>query len=246
MNLVTLEGSDMTLRHVVVRGVSGFERVGETLNDIWMAEIKKNQLAGAIGGVAPIKSFVGLGTSAKNLVSIPLSEYEKDGRLMRAIGKGVNGFAKNTAGELIRLGAKVAIGTQTLLQNTEEFLSGADPNGNAIVVVEGDEDDESGQGRVISLYADQPESIRTGLREAGKSLRSNFRDAQAALSTLPAEMAERGDAKGALMAFARIAPRAALRPAIGVTTAVAKTLQGVSNTMEPERKRLREDKYKRH
>ncbi|CCX34878.1 Similar to Autophagy-related protein 2; acc. no. Q0CSI0 [Pyronema omphalodes CBS 100304] len=221
MNLVTLEGSDMTLRHVVVRG-----------------------LAGAIGGVAPIKSFVGLGTSAKNLVSIPLSEYEKDGRLMRAIGKGMNGFAKNTAGELIRLGAKVAIGTQTLLQNTEEFLSGADPN--AIVVVEGDEDDETGTGRVISLYADQPESIRTGLREAGKSLRSNFRDAQAALSTLPAEMAERGDAKGALMAFARIAPRAALRPAIGVTTAVAKTLQGVSNTMEPERKRLREDKYKRH
>ncbi|KAI5821063.1 hypothetical protein BZA77DRAFT_417 [Pyronema omphalodes] len=246
MNLVTLEGSDMTLRHVVVRGVSGFERVGETLNDIWMAEIKKNQLGGAISGVAPIKSFVGLGTSAKNLVSIPLSEYEKDGRLMRAIGKGVNGFAKNTAGELLRLGAKVAIGTQTLLQNTEEFLSGADPTGNAIVVVEGDDDDESGQGRVISLYADQPESIRVGLREAGKSLRSNFRDAKSALYMLPGEMSERGDAKGALMALARIAPRAALRPAIGVTTAVAKTLQGVSNTMEPERKRLREDKYKRH
>jgi autophagy-related protein 2 len=85
-----------------------------------------------------------------------------------------------------------------------------------------------------------------GLHGASRSLRRNFRDAKDAIFTLPAEMAEGGDARGVAIAIARAAPRAVIRPAIGVSEAVGRTLMGVGNAMEPERKRAREDKYKRH
>jgi autophagy-related protein 2 len=84
------------------------------------------------------------------------------------------------------------------------------------------------------------------LRGASRSLKRNFGEARDAILTLPAEMAERGDARGAATAFARAAPIAVIRPVIGVSEAVSRTLMGVGNAMEPERRRRRDDKYKRH
>lgn len=59
-------------------------------------------------------------------------------------------------------------------------------------------------------------------------------------------MAESGDARGVAAAIARAAPRAVIRPVIGVSEAVGRTLMGVGNAMEPERRRARNDKYKRY
>ncbi|KAF8254138.1 hypothetical protein K440DRAFT_157128 [Wilcoxina mikolae CBS 423.85] len=242
MNFFILEEADMVLKHVILHGISGFPRMSKVLNDTWMPDIQKTQLGGVLAGVAPVRSLVNLGKGARDLVVVPVREYRKDGRIVRSLQKGVGGFVRNTAGELVRLGAKVAVGTQALLQNAEGALSGGGEN---YMVVEIEDDDEPESERMVSLYADQPEGIVQGLRGASRSLRRNFGDARDAILTLPAEMAEGGDARGVAAAIARAAPRAVIRPVIGVSEAVGRTLMGVGNAMEPERRRAREDKYKR-
>jgi autophagy-related protein 2 len=254
MNFFILDEADMVLRRVILHGISGFTRMSKVLNDTWMPDIQKTQLPGVLAGVAPVRSLVNLGAGARDLFVVPMREYKKDGRIVRSLQKGVGGFVRNTAGELVRLGAKVAVGTQALLQSAEGVLTGGAAGGgvggNGFTVIEiGDDDEEGAAGegeRIVSLYADQPESVLQGLRGAQRSLRRNFGEARDAIMTLPAEIAEGGDARGVAIAVARAAPKAVIRPVIGVSEALGRTLMGVGNAMEPERKKAREDKYKRY
>ncbi len=55
-------------------------------------------------------------------MEIPIREYRKDGRIVRSIGKGVSAFARTTGTEVVKLGAKLAIGTQYALQGAEGML----------------------------------------------------------------------------------------------------------------------------
>lgn len=247
MNFFILEEANMVLRRITLHGISGLDRMSKILNDTWTPDITRNQLGGVLAGVAPVRSLVNIGRAATDLVVVPVREYQKDGRIVRSLQKGVHGFVRNTTGELVRFGAKVAVGTQTLLQATEGVLSGtSDHQVNGFVEFSDDEDSDDHTRRVISLYADQPETVGAGLRAAGAGLRRNFREAREAVMRVPAEMAMRGDAIGAVGAVARAAPVAVLRPMVGVTEAVSRTLMGVGNAMEPEGRRRREEKYKRH
>jgi autophagy-related protein 2 len=262
MNFFILDEADMVLRRVILHGISGFTRMSKVLNDTWMPDIQKTQLPGVLAGVAPVRSLVNLGAGARDLFVVPMREYKKDGRIVRSLQKGVGGFVRNTAGELVRLGTKVAVGTQALLQSAEGALTGGE---HSFTVIEVGDDEEEAEGeRMVSLYADQPESVLQGslrirpffrlcakllvlgLRGASRSLRRNFGEARDAIFTLPAEIAEGGDARGVAFAVARAAPKAVIRPVIGVSEAVGRTLMGVGNAMEPERRKAREDKYKRY
>ncbi|QPG74533.1 hypothetical protein FOA43_001863 [Brettanomyces nanus] len=124
MNFFILEGSSMILKGVTLYGVSGFERLHDLLNEIWMSDIKRNQLGGILAGVAPVKSLVKLGSGFKDLVMVPIKEYNKDKRVWRSLEKGASSFGKTTGNEMLRLGVKLAAGTQALLENTEEILGG--------------------------------------------------------------------------------------------------------------------------
>ncbi|KAI5290292.1 autophagy- protein 2 [Ascosphaera aggregata] len=44
MNFFILEEANMVLRHCIIYGISGFDKLGQTLNDIWMPDVKANQL----------------------------------------------------------------------------------------------------------------------------------------------------------------------------------------------------------
>lgn len=122
MNFFVLDNADMVLRHVIIYGISGFDKLGQTLNDIWMPDVKRNQLPGVLAGLAPIRSLVNVGGGVKDLVVVPMREYQKDGRIVRSIQRGAISFAKTTSNELVKLGAKLAIGTQTVLQGAEDLL----------------------------------------------------------------------------------------------------------------------------
>lgn len=123
MNFFHFEGSDMVLRHVTLTGVSRASKIGELLQEIWTPDVKANQLADVISGISPVRSVVNLGTGIADLVLLPIEEIKKkDGRLSRGIQKGTNSFAKNTTLEVIKLGAKLAIGTQVILEKAESIL----------------------------------------------------------------------------------------------------------------------------
>ncbi|RPA94316.1 hypothetical protein L873DRAFT_1701881 [Choiromyces venosus 120613-1] len=255
MNFFILEEADMVLRHVVLFGISGFPRMGEELNATWMPDIRSHQLGDVLAGVAPVRSLVNLGSGMKDLVVVPMREYKKDGRIVRSLQKGAWKFAKTTTSELVRLGAKVAVGTQNMLQNAEGLFVPTiledGTEGIEYLISDSEEEgdmgpSEHGQKKVISLYADQPLTVAQGLRGAGNSLRRNFGNARDAIMAVPLDIAEQGSAQGAAMAVARAAPVAIIRPMIGATEAVSRTLLGVTNALDPDQKRRVDDKYKKH
>ncbi len=106
MNFLILDGSRMTMRHTIIYGISGFDRLGKTLNDIWMPDIKRHQLPGVLAGLAPVRSLVTVGSGFKDLIEIPIQEYRHNGRIVRSISKGAMAFAKSTGTELVSWGPR--------------------------------------------------------------------------------------------------------------------------------------------
>lgn len=248
MNFFILDQADMVLRHVIIYGVSGFDKLGKTLNDLWMPDVKRNQLPGILAGLAPIRSLVNVGGGVRDLVVVPLKEYRKDGRVVRSIQKGAVAFAKTTTTELVKLGAKLAVGTQTVLQGAEDFLSQQpqqqqQPQPQRSDVAAGWEDAEldDEEKKQISLYADQPVGVMQGLKGAYASLERDLLTARDAIVAMPGEVMESGSAGGAARAVLRGAPTIILRPAMGVSKAVGQTLLGATNSLDPENRRRMED-----
>jgi autophagy-related protein 2 len=242
MNFFILDRADMVLRHVILRGgISGFDKVGIMLNDIWMPDIKRHQLPGILAGLAPVRSLVNVGGGVRDLVTIPVREYRKDGRVVRSLQKGAVAFARTTTGELVKLGAKLAIGAQTVLQGAEDLL--AQPSTDRSDVSGGWEDAEldEEEKKHISLYADQPIGVVQGLRGAYASLERDLLTAKDAIVAIPGEIMESGTAGGAAKAVLRGAPTVILRPAMGVSKAVGQTLMGATNSLDPGNRRRIED-----
>lgn len=239
MNFFILDQADMVLRHVIIYGVSGFEKLGKTLNDIWMPDIKRNQLPGVLAGLAPVRSLVNVGGGVKDLVLIPIREYKKDGRIMRSIQKGAFSFAKTTTTELAKLGAKLALGTQTVLQGAEDYM--VQPSGPQRLDNWENADIEDDEKKHISLYADQPVGVMQGLRGAYRHLERDLAMAKDAIIAMPGEVMESGTAGGAARAVLRNAPTVILRPALGVTKAVGQTLLGATNSLDKAERRRIED-----
>ena len=229
MNFLILDEADMVLRHTIIYGVSGFEKLGKTLNDIWMPDIKRNQLPGILAGLAPVRSIVNVGGGLRHLVLVPMREYQKDGRIVRSISKGAAAFAKTTGTELVKLGAKVAIGVQTVLQGAEGLLSPAVEPSRA-EMEDGGDDEETKQ---ISLYANQPVGVLQGLQGGYDGLQRDLLLARNAIIAVPGEVMEGGNAAGVLRAVRKHGPTVILRPAIGVAKAGGKVLMGATNALDP-------------
>lgn len=241
MNFFTLDRADMVLRHVIIYGISGFDRLGKTLNDIWMPDIKRNQLPGVLAGLAPVRSLVNVGSGVRDLVVIPIQEYQKDGRIVRSLQKGALAFAKTTTSELVKLGAKLAIGTQTVLQGAEDLLTQPEHHGSAVASGWEEAELDEEEKKRISLYADQPVGVIQGLRGAYASLERDLVTAKDAIVAMPGEVMESGTAGGAAKAVLRGAPTVILRPALGVSKAVGRTLMGATNSLDPENRRRIEE-----
>jgi autophagy-related protein 2 len=237
MNFLILQEANMILRHVIIYGVSGFDKLGKTLNDIWMPDVKGTQLGGVLAGLAPARSLVNVASGVKDLVVVPMREYKKDGRVVRSVQKGAVAFAKTTTTELAKLGAKLAIGTQTVLQGAEEFLNKQNQLDTRWEDADLDDDDK----KQISLYADQPLGVIQGLKGAYASLERDLALARDAIVAVPGEVMESGSASGAARAVLRRAPTVILRPAIGATKAVGQTLMGATNSLDPANRRRVDD-----
>ncbi|KAG6837307.1 hypothetical protein H0H93_011909 [Arthromyces matolae] len=254
MNFFHFDGAEMTLRHITVAGVTGWATLGELLNDLWTPDVKATQLVEVISGVAPIRSAVNVGSGVADLVLLPIAQYKKDGRIVRGVQKGATAFVKSTAIEAIKLGARLATGTQVILEQAEGVLGG---QFNRPITTEtisvGVEDDFTELNNaendeptdMISRYAEQPADIQEGVRSAYRSLRRNFHSAAQTILAVPMEVYERSGSEGPVRSVIRAVPIAVLKPMIGASEAVSQTLLGLHNTLDPNIRHENDAKYKR-
>jgi len=231
-NFFILEDSNMILKHVILYGVCGFPRVFQSLNDIWLANIKSTQLGSVLAGVSPLRSMASFGGGLRDLVMLPVAEYKRDGTVVPGIRKGLTAFAKNTGAEAIRLGAKLAVGTQGILESAETMLN----------PVEAGADKSS--THAVSMYANQPRDLRQGVSQAMSGMARNVMTARDAITSLPRDLEGEDDSRGIVRVAAKSVPVAVIRPLIGTTEMISKTLLGLRNTINPDQRKLNEDKYK--
>ncbi|KAH8107055.1 hypothetical protein BXZ70DRAFT_271252 [Cristinia sonorae] len=250
MNFFHFDGAEMTLRHITLTGITGWAKVFDLLNDLWTPDVKATQLVEVISGVAPIRSVVNVGSGVADLVLLPIAQYRKDGRVVRGLQKGTKAFVKSTATEAIKLGARLATGTQVILEQAENVLGGQfkDPITTETVppMISGNIEqlDDAGVDDLISRYADQPSNVQEGVQTAYHSLRRNLNSAAQTILAVPMEVYERSGNEGTVRAVVRAVPIAVLKPMIGASEAISKTLLGLHNTLDPGVRLENEAKYK--
>jgi autophagy-related protein 2 len=175
------------------------------LNGVWMPDVKSTQLYDFLSGVAPVRSLVRLGSGFRELLLLPLEEYQRDGRVFRGLMQGGLVFAQTTANEVLKFGAKVAAGTQAWLESAEGALGGPGTSARRdtgrrsatpyMSPYSDDMDSEiSEQEPPVSLYADQPIDAAQGIRRAYRSLGKNIAMARNAAADIGAESASAGSA----------------------------------------------------
>ncbi|ETS60986.1 hypothetical protein PaG_04917 [Moesziomyces aphidis] len=219
MNFFHFEGSEMVLRHITLRGISGWPRLFDSLNDIWTPDVKANQLADFLSGLGPIRSLVNVGAGLADLVLLPIEQYHKDGRVLRGVQRGATSFAKSTALEAVKLGARLATGTQVILEQAEHILGGELPETVTARAVgpEGEKQSyeslsesimlgstadvaaswigqagDRGDGEVpaLSKYAMQPEGMRDALTQAYSGLTEGLTAAAQTILAIPMDVYE--------------------------------------------------------
>jgi autophagy-related protein 2 len=174
------------------------------LNDLWTPDVKATQLVDVISGVSPIRSVVNVGSGVADLVLLPIAQYKKDGRIVRGMQKGTTAFVKSTAIEAVKLGARLATGTQVILEQAEGVLGGQFNHPITAETVQSSplsddfltsasqtSDDEQEATDLISKYAQQPVDVKDGVQSAYKSLQRNFHSAAQTILAVPMEVYER-------------------------------------------------------
>jgi autophagy-related protein 2 len=158
--------------------------------------VKATQLVDVISGVAPIRSVVNVGSGVADLVLLPIAQYKKDGRVVRGMRKGATAFMRSTGMEALRLGARLATGTQVILEQAESVLGTQYAGGVTAEAVQ-PETISAGisgsveEGELFSRYAEQPMDVREGIQSAYTSLRRNFNSAAQTILAVPMEVYER-------------------------------------------------------
>jgi autophagy-related protein 2 len=255
MNFFSFEGSEMTLRHVTIRGISGWTRFFDTLQDIWTPDVKSNQLADVLSGIAPIRSLVNVGNGVADLILLPIEQYQRDGRLGKGLKAGAKSFVKSTMLEAARIGARLATGTQVILEQAETALAGTGESSSSRSSQRQRLNDEEEEGSLnesddepvsrISRYADQPDNLMQALSEAQEGLSRGLNQAAQTILAVPMEVYERRSGEGGSRPVVRAVPIAVLKGAAGASGAVGKTLQGIQRELAGASLETEEDKYKK-
>lgn len=187
--------------HRQYRQVSGTARLSDLVQDIWTPDVKANQLADVVSGIGPVRSVVNVGSGVANLVLLPIEQYRRDGRIARGLQRGATTFARQTTLEALNVGARLATGTQVILEQAEAVLGGrmsAPLSTEALQIATDDENIDfssvpldPADAELISRYAEQPGDLREGVESAYKSLGQNFRSAAQTILAVPMEVYER-------------------------------------------------------
>ncbi|KAI9001725.1 hypothetical protein BC832DRAFT_594012 [Gaertneriomyces semiglobifer] len=240
LNFFPLEGAEMTLRRVRLSGVQGFSKILEGVMSQWLPHIKNTQVPNMMSGVSGVRSLMNIGSGLADLVVLPIEQYKKDGRMMRGLQKGARSFARAATTETIKLGTRLAVGAQVLLEHADDLLVGDQFE---------DHDDHEMQragssGQNTSKWAEQPKDIKEGVALAYRSLTRNVATAARTVLAIPMEVQENTGPQGTARAVIKAVPVAVLKPMIGATEAVSKALMGLQNSLDPQKRLQLEDKYK--
>ncbi|KYQ88667.1 hypothetical protein DLAC_10845 [Tieghemostelium lacteum] len=277
LNLLPLEGAVLNLNRLKLNGVGGWSALINQIGKAWIPHIINTQLLGYVSGVRGLNSIIHIGESLANLVILPYEQYKKDGKLFRGLKKGTTTFLKNLTIETLSVGAKVAIGTQGLLEIADNVLSKNSPssspsltqrslpntpssllnvnNNNNILLNNNSALHSMANSPKLNIItftpthsssklSDQPMDTREGIQHAYESVSRELKSTVQTIIAIPMKEYHQKGTKGYVKSIVKAVPIAIIRPMIGITEGVSKTLLGVRNHIDPQKKIEMDNKYK--
>lgn len=237
LNIFDLEDADLHLPAVTLTGISGMEGLLARLLRAWMPYVRNTQIPQVVGGIAPVKTVRNLGGGLTDLVLLPIEQYRKNGRIVHGLRKGTTSFLHSTTLELARIGARLAVGAQTLLEHADDIVEN-DPA----------REEERVERRLgiatTSKYSSPPADLGEGVFSALHSIKDGLQGAAETIIAVPVQVYERRGPGGAAKAVLRAIPVAVLRTAMGASEAVGKALIGMESSLDPARGVEIKQKYK--
>ncbi|KAL2313969.1 hypothetical protein POMI540_2577 [Schizosaccharomyces pombe] len=230
-SLIVMQGSEVFLRQLQIYGLSGAEEFLNALLNVWLQDIRNNQLSKVLNGVVPIRTMFTVGRGIKDIFVSPVRGLQGN-HSVGSFRHGIIKFTEKYVNDFLSLNAQGATGTHSLLRQAESYLErGSNASASA--------------SRARSYYAEQPETIEQGLRQGYSGLKQGLLGAKSTLMGLPRETRSHKSLGGVAQTVGRKVPLIVLQPMIGATEAVSKTLLGLSNSLQPQRRQDMREKYKR-
>jgi len=230
LNLVPLEKVELNLHSHTFTGISGWPKLIKLLLESWVADITTSQLHRFVFGITPIRPFVSVGKEAANLVMLPVSEYRKDGRVLRAVRLGAQAFVKTATLEMLNISHRATKCAASILGDLMGASSepGSDPRSQ------------------IEYFDEQPAGFVEGLTDGFESLSREMASTIHTVIALPIQEYKRTGAGGTARCVIRALPIAVLKPIVGASEALSCTLLGVRNNLDPRSRQEEEELWRKN
>ncbi|PJF16974.1 hypothetical protein PSACC_03200 [Paramicrosporidium saccamoebae] len=200
LNLFELEDAELQLPPVTVRGISGTDGLLNSVIGAWLPFVRNTQMPQVMSGITPVRTLLNLGGGMTDFVLLPIEQYKKNGRIFHGLKKGTRSMLHQTALETARLGKKIAVGTQVILEQADDLIEN-DPRREL------ERCERKLQGvATTSKYSAPPSDATEGLLSAYGSLSTGIRSAAQTVIAVPIQVYERRGPGGAVKAVLRAMP----------------------------------------
>ncbi|XP_076030640.1 autophagy-related 2 [Oratosquilla oratoria] len=229
IGLGQLNNSELTLKSVVLKsGLLGVDKLISFIIGEWLKDIKSNQLPSLLGGVGPVHSFVQLFSGLRDLVWMPIEQYQKDGRVVRGLQRGASAFTTSSAHAALDLTSRFV----GCIQTTAEMLFDMVSPGPSVRM------------RRKHQIAGHPQDIRDGLVGAMDIVVEGFSSTASNITKAAIEEHHHKGFSGAVGAVLREIPPTMVQPLITIPQATTTLIGGVKNQLHPDARKESYDKWK--
>ncbi|XP_059486897.1 autophagy-related protein 2 homolog A [Neocloeon triangulifer] len=237
MGLAQLNCSEVSLKRLSYRhGLLGMDKLVSFMMSEWLSDIKKNQLPSVLGGVGPMHSIVQLFQGVRDLLLLPLEQYQRDGRIVRGLQRGAHSFTSSTAIAALELTNRLVNAVQITAETAYDMLSPG-PSLRQRRMLGGT--DKRRRDRQAP-----PADIREGVTNAYHLVQEGLGEtARNLVAVASAEHEEKG-VYGAVGGVLRQIPPTVVTPVLLASEATACVLGGLRSQLAPDARREAEHKWR--
>ena len=209
LNFVNLGETTINIDKITLYCLNNYNKLKIVLVDRLINEVVKHNKINIISNLKPFKTIVKLGTGVVNLFIIPAKEYQKSGKLLTGIRKGLNNLHENTINECFNLGYDLTNLADNVVLGFEEAV-GPIENGQT----------ELDKGNYIIKEED-------GIINVPKYMYNGLNNLKEMIVTIPIKEYNNKGILKAINSLVRNSPNIVIEPIKGITKTIKDTFSTI-------------------
>lgn len=239
IGLAQVSKFDIHLKRISYKkGLSSYEKLLAYILNEWLNDIRTTDVIKVMG---PVSSLTQLATGIKDLVYLPIDQYNRDGRVLRGIQRGASSFTANTALAIIELSSQMVRCAHFAAQFCFELVSSSPAVEGGVI---GSSSATSGNQSINVRNHSAPSDIREGVAYAVYLFRQSFHSTSHRLRTEAELGRQRKGIVGLIVAVLRQVPSVAIQPIVTTTRAAENVFDGVRNQIDRDGRNDSKEKFR--